>query len=138
MPGSGSHLYSALQRRWIIAKDKAILEGKDVTWRLFANQLLTGIDGVQPAEQALKKLKSFTVQSGKTALANLYHFQKVLDVCEDCIPGTKYQMPSGYELCTLFLDRVVKHLPKDISNTLIDSHIAQVTLLEQQDFFLGD
>jgi hypothetical protein len=47
-------------------------------------------------------------------------------------------MPSGYELCTLFIDRVVKHLPKDISNTLIDRHVAETTQQEQLDFFLGN
>jgi hypothetical protein len=135
---ASSYLYSALQRRWIIARDKAILEGKLITWRFFANQLLTGIDGVQPAEHALRALHNYTVQSSKTSSANLYHFQKLLDTCEDCLPGTKYQMPSGYELCTLFIDRVVKHLPKDISNTLIDRHVAETTQQEQLDFFLGN
>ena len=95
---ASSYLYSALQRRWIIAKDKAILEGKEITWRFFANQLLTGIDGIQPAEQALRALHSYSIQSAKTSSANLYHFQTLLDTCEDCLPGTKYQMPSGYEL----------------------------------------
>ena len=135
---ASSYLYSALQRRWIIAKDKALLENKPITWRMFANHLLTGVDGVQPAEVALKALQTFTVQAGKTASANLYHFQKVWDTCIDCLPGTRYQMPSGYELCTLFVDKVVRHLPKDISNSLIDSYVAQVTQREQTDFFLGD
>ena len=42
-------------------------------------------------------------------------------------------MPSGYELCTLIIDRVVKHLPKDISNSLIDAYAARVTAHEETD-----
>ena len=135
---SSSYLCSTLQRRWIIARDKALLEGKPITWRLFSNHLLTGVDGIQPAEIALRALQNFSVQSGKTASHNLYQFQKTLDTCCDCIPGTRFQMPSGFELCTLFIDRVVKYLPKDISNSLIDSHVAKVTAQEEADFFMNN
>ena len=47
-------------------------------------------------------------------------------------------MPSGYELCTLFIDRVVKHLPKDISNSLIDAFVSRVTAHEENEFFSGE
>ena len=87
-----SYLYSSLQRRWTITKDKALLEKKLIVWRMFANRLLIGIDGVQPAAVALKALKNFTVQSGKSASANLYDFQKIWDTCIDCLPGNRYQM----------------------------------------------
>ena len=135
---ASSYLYSVLQRRWIIAKDKSLLEGKPISWRMFSNHLLTGVDGVQPAEAALRALQNYTVQAGKSPSANLYQFQKLLDTCADCLPGTRFQMPSGYELCALFIDRVVKFLPKDISNSLIDAHVARVTAQEETEFFLGD
>lgn len=134
---ASSYLYSVLQRRWIIAKDKALLDNKPITWRLFANHLLTGVDGVKPAEAALHALQNFSVQPGKSAASNLHSFQKTLDHCVDCLPGTRYQMPSGYELCTLFIDRVVKNLPKDISNSLIDTFVSKVTAQEETEFFLG-
>ena len=133
---TSSYVYRNLQRRWVIAIDIAINDSKAVSWRLFANLLLTGVDSVQPAEDTLNVCLYFRITNAKIASANRYHYQKLLDHALDCVPGNRFQVHSGCELCQLFLQRVVKSLPKDISDSLVDAYVAQFTFKESADFSL--
>ena len=125
----------ALQRRWIIAKDEAIADGNFCHVVIVFQCFVDWFGWNSASKKASKALQKFTVHTIKCASANLYHFQKVLDNTVDGFPGKRYRTPSEVEFCKNFLDRVVKYLPKNKSNSLYISYISAANMQEIADVF---
>ena len=131
---ASSFLQGSLNTRWVLAHEMALKANQVITWQLFCNELLTSTEGKQPAEKAREDYDSFSYNSS-TASENIHRFTRILDTLHERAPGTKIACPSGYDVCQMFLAKVVANLPVTVKIAIQSGYQQMLMQAEQSQFF---